>query len=144
MTQSIDTVKTAVFTMIEPQLLALSQVNDVFPYRVIPTKLVTKSKSAVSLSFMGSGREEGATSGKRYFFDFVFSFGKQYSTVEDSMQAAEAALNAIEDEIRDTLDGSANAPYWLNARWQRSTRPDSPPGARDIRIGTAVIRFYLF
>lgn len=140
MSADISDVLTAVHALIESPLNTASLTNDVFPYRVVLNKLV----KAADVSFHGSGKEKSTTGGTRYFYDFVIRYACKFSTAEDSMQAAETQLNAVEDTIRPLLDRSQSDGLWLTASWQRSTRQDGAPGIRDVRFGASIVRFFLY
>lgn len=138
MTTAIDTVKTAVYNKVEANITALGTVGLFYNHMAMPGKLGDN----LAIAFWGSGPDRAVTGGKRHYYEFVFTYGRIYSPKDESMAAAEAELNAIEDVLRDTLDGSSDA-AWLKASWQRSTRPDSPRGVSNIRFGATIIRFRL-
>ncbi len=143
MTISIDDVKTAVINIITTPVMALEAsdgvtVNAIYDHAVIPTRL----KDNISVAFIGQQPDRGATGGKRRFHNFVFTVGRIYSTTEESMSGAEAALNLIEDTIINALDGSSNS-QWLKAAFAKSTRPNSPRGISNIRYAEIFFRFRL-
>lgn len=115
-------------------------------YRTFPDKLNVE----VVLSYQG-WNPAGSTSGGQFgSYDITAVIAAQIADEGDpetALRNAEQLLNALENELIDTLskDGPGyKTDYWLKVYWpQSSTRPPSPPEKPKMRWANVPFRLIL-
>jgi hypothetical protein len=119
--------------------LVPAEANKVYGYRTWPDKLDV----SVSLTYLGGSPSGGTTGGRDHYYDFSAVLGAKHNNTEATLEAAEEALNDVENVIVDTLYKSKNS-LWFNCDFPRpSSRPPSPFERPKTRFGEVFIRVYL-
>ncbi len=115
-------------------------------YRTFPDKLAAE----VVLSYQG-WNPAGSTAGGQFgSYDITAVIAAQIADdgdQETALRNAEQTLNALENELIDTLSKGGTGyktDYWLKVHWtQSSTRPPSPPDKVKMRWANVPFRLIL-
>lgn len=121
--------------------LVPAKADKVYDYRTVPV-LLPKS---VSLTYMGGLPVPLVTGdgGQAAHYDFAAVLLAQHDNTAAQLEAAERALNDMEQAIFDTLFPSRNS-YWMKIEfYQPSRRPPSPVDGAKWRYGEVYWRLLL-
>ena len=135
MSTSINACLAELKTLLEAALVP-AEAGKVYGFRVLPNLL----DKAVSVTFMGGTPGGKKTGGTGRHLDFAAVIVAQHDGSEAGLEAAEQALNAMENIIVDTLEPSRNT-LWSACDFHRpSTRPPTPEELRGSRYGEIYFR----
>lgn len=116
--------------------------NAFYPYRTLPAELDT----TVHLTVMGGLPIGGVLGGQDRYLDFAAVLLVKHDNTAAGLEAAERALNDVEDVIWATLEANKNqsGALWLNITAETpSRRPPMPEELKRFRYGEMFFRVHL-
>lgn len=145
MTATINECLAHLKTVLDAALVA-TYAQKVRDYRTFPDKLAVE----VVLSYQGwnpAGSTSGGTFGSYDITAVIAAQIADEGDPETALRNAEQTLNALENELIDTLSKGGTGyktDYWLKVAWtQPSTRPPSPPEKVKMRWANVPFRLIL-
>lgn len=120
-------------------LLVPDEVNAIYDYRTMPSKL----PFVISVSYLGGLPGSGTTGGFDSFSDFALVVEAHHDKTADRLKWSESQMNKVEALIVASFNGDNYAVdgFWMSAEFYKpSTRPPSPSNYPDTRLGQIYLR----
>lgn len=123
------------------QTLVPAEVNAIYDYRTLPSKL----PFVISVSFLGGDPGAGTAGGFDLHSDFALVMEAHHDKSEGNLRWAERQLNKVEALI---INAFQHEHYAVNGCWistdfyRPSTRPPSPSNYPDARLGHLYLRVH--
>lgn len=125
---------------LDEALVSNSHANKVWPFRTLYDKL----PKAVSISHISTVPGENTIGGKGWNYDFAAYMTVQHDGTEAELEAAERAINTLENEIISALESRKKNGLWNKIEFERpSIKPGAPPSEPGVRYGAVYFRLIL-
>ncbi len=112
--------------------------DEVFDFRTIQSE----KKRAVAISHLATEPADKTMGGIGRRYEFALYMTHRHTGTLDSLRVAERGINALENQIFDTLEGSKNS-LWKQLDFHRASIKPGPPDEPALRYGAVFFRLLL-